>query len=194
MTPHAPVTSLARILAKTAVFVVVLQLALFYLRLGWFWTPVWAAGGVVAVLLAFPEIRAFRPSFVAAAFALAAYLGSFAALDALLFEQRREVTFAMTWQDRGTNNAHGQPEVVLDFVRFPGNAVGIYSSEVRDYLAASGSDTVPVTFRVTRDLGCLRGFSERRIGTLERWRSAFSYSRRTGDAPAAPGPDPWWCP
>jgi len=195
MTFRIQLAPLARILAKTAALVVALRLALFYFRLGWFLSLIWAAGGMLAVLLALPEIRAFRPRLLTAAFAVTAYVGGFAALDAALFDQHGDVTFEMRWDDRGSDNDFGRSEIVLEFVRFPGHAVGIYSNEVRDYLETSGAATVPVTFRVTRDLGCLRGFSERRIGSLEHWRAAFGYARTTGKPPATPwSPDPWWCP
>ena len=185
---------IALLLAKTAGLIVLLDLAVFYFRLGWFLYLVWGAGAALALLIAWKEIRALRPSILAVILTLLAYAVISKALWLLLFDQKSSAVFSMTWQDKGTANDFGEPEIVLEFERFPGRYIGIYSSDVHDYLTEAGQRTVPVTFRVTRDLGCLRGFSERRIGDLTTWRSAFGYAGGSSDPPSPWGEDPWWCP
>ena len=185
---------IALLLAKTVGLIVLLDLAVFYFKLGWFLYPVWVAGAALALLISRKEIRALRPSILAVILTLLAYAVISTALWPLLFDQKSSAVFSMTWQDKGTDNEFGQPEIVLEFERFPGRYIGLYSAEVSDYLHEARQQTVPVTFRVTRDLGCLRGFSERRIGDLTTWRSAFSYAGGAIDPPSPWGEDPWWCP
>lgn len=185
---------IVRILAKTAGLILVLDLAIFYFKLGWFLYLVWAAGAALALFISWPEIRSLRPSIVTLILTLVAYAAISMALWQRLFDQKSSAVFAMTWQDKGTDNDFGEPEIVFEFEDFPGHHIGIYSADVRDYLQEAGQRTVPVTFRVTRDLGCLRGFSERRIGDLSTWRSAFGYAGGANDPPSPWGEDPWWCP
>jgi hypothetical protein len=191
---YADVRKIGLLLAKTAGLIVLLDLAVFYFKLGFFLYPVWAVGAGLALLVSWKEIRALRPSIFAVILTLLAYAVISKALWPLLFDQRSSAVFSMTWQDKGTDNDFGEPEVVLEFERFPGRYIGIYSDQLHDYLVDSGQRVVPVTFRVTRDLGCLRGFSERRIGDLTTWRSAFSYAGGASDPPSPWGEDPWWCP
>src|SRR5438128_723806 len=90
--------------------------------------------------------------------------------------------------------AAGEPEVVLEFVDFPGNVIGMYSTDLRDHLAGQGSGRVNVEFEVTRDLWCTRGFHENKIGTLASWRYSDAYAGASGNAPSPWGPTHWWCP
>lgn len=185
---------IGRILAKTVALVLLLDLVVFYFKLGWFLFPVWAAGAALALVISLKEIRAFRPATLAVFLALIVYAAISTALWSLLFDQKSATVLSMTWQDKGSDNDFGEAEIVLEFERFPGRHIGIYSADLHRYLRESGQRTVPVTFRVTRDLGCLRGFSARRIGDLTAWRSSFGYAGGASDSPSPWGKDPWWCP
>ena len=100
----------------------------------------------------------------------------------------------MLWTEKPAAHAGMAPEVVFEFEAYPRNYVGFYSSEIRDALVAAASRRVEVSFRITRDLGCMRGFHATRIGALTAWpEGSLAYSRAEGDG-APVWTDPWWCP
>lgn len=182
------------LLGKTALVVVVLVLAVFYLRLGWFLLLVWPLGALLALAASWRDIRASTSRALAVALVLVAYTVISIGLWQTGMNRKSVHAFDMTWQDKGDRNAFREAEVVLEFERFPGNYVGIYSNQVRDYLKQLAARPVRVTFEVTDDLGCMRGVHETRIGDLASWRSADGYASATG-SPASPWrKDPWWCP
>lgn len=171
---------------------VAVYLAAFYFHLGWFLPWVYVAGVVLAVVITRPQWKGHRFSLVGALVVAPAYSG----VHALIFTNtttRSHETFVMRWSVVPPRHAEQQAEVALEFVQYPGNHVGIYSDALRSYLTSTGSDTVRVVFEVTRDIGCVRGYHEERIGTLTFWLSGFAYGGRVGDAPS-PWSDPWWCP
>jgi len=122
----------------------------------------------------------------------------------------RRVVHEMTWQ-------YGEPapewpsaqHVVLTFVEYPDHYVGIYSSDLGDYLETLPGSRVRVEFEVSPVFGGMHGadwinplkildlvigrlrgsvwYHEVRIGNLTQWRSAFSYSGHKGNVK----PSPW---
>ena len=181
---------------KVTVLAIAVYLAGFYFRLGWFLMWVFGAGVVLAVVITRPEWKSHRRfSFIGVLVVAIAYTG----IHVLIFTvttTRSHETFLMRWSEKPRRSADQQAEVVLEFARFPGAHVGVYSDSLRNYLASTGSDTVRVTFDVTRDIGCLRGFHEERIGSLTFWPSAAGSGGYAGSIDHAPFPwsDPWWCP
>jgi hypothetical protein len=181
-------------LAKTTLVVVALILAVFYFRLGWFLALAWPLGAAIALAVCWRDIRASPSRPLAVAIVLGTYTAVAVGVWKSGVDRKSVREFDMTWQDNGERNAYGEAEVVLQFERFPGNYVGIYSDELRDHLKQSAARPLRVTFEVTHDFGCMRGFHETRVGDLASWRSAGGYAGVVG-RPASPwGSDPWWCP
>ena len=182
------------LLAKTTLVVVALDVAIFYLRLGWFLALIWPLGAVLALAVSWRDVRASTSRALAVAIVLLAY----AAISIGLWQagtNRKSVReFDMTWQDKGDRNAFREAEVALEFERFPGNRVVIYSNQLRDYLKQATARPLRVTFEVTDDVGCMRGFHPTRIGDLATWRDAGGYTGATGSPVSPWGKDPWWCP
>jgi len=178
---------------KLSILAVVLYVAAFYLRLGYFLPAVYGVGAVLALAVTAPQWRG-APSAVVAATAIAlVYLPiQFALFSAMTTESRGE--FSMGWHEEPGDGVQLGREIVLEFDDFPGNYVGIYSTEVAEYLAGTGDPSVGVELSVTRDFGCFRGFHETRIGSLTSWAtSGFGYFGSAG-ADRSPWTDPWWCP
>ena len=126
---------------------------------------------------------------------LVAYLAIVLAVSSALLGRRSHRVFEMSWSDLGVTRDRTDAEVLLEFTRFPGHVVGIYSTPLRDYVKSLDRPMVEVEFELTRDLGCLRGFHEVRVGTLQSWRSSGGYAGTHGEPTASPwGADPWWCP
>lgn len=101
--------------------------------------------------------------------------------------------FDMTW-------TYGKPDdqwpeakhIVLKFVDHPSQVVGIYSEDLGNYLDNLDTDTVPVTFRVHRQLGCVSSYSVIKIGDLQHWDDQGGYGGGEGGDPASPW-DRWEC-
>lgn len=112
-------------------------------------------------------------------------------------QERREVR-RMTWQERGEGDGQADAEVVLTFADHPSHFVVVRSAKLAAHLRDRASDTVDVAFRVTRDLGCLRGTSVREVAQLALPVGSELFVGRAG--PGAPEPespwgsDPFWCP
>ena len=85
---------------------------------------------------------------------------------------RSEKTFDMLWSEKA-GGTQTQAEVVLYFAEFPAHYIGIRSDQLRDYLQSTGERRIEVAFGVTRDIGCLRGFSPTRLGELTSWNSGL---------------------
>jgi len=188
------VRAIVAMLGKTAFVVVVLVLAVFYLRLGWFLVLIWPLGALVALAVSWRDIRASTSRVLAVALVLVAYAVILIGLWQTGMNRKSLREFDMTWQDKGNRNASGEAEVVLEFDRFPGNYVGIYSNQVRDYLNQLTARPVRVMVEATDDLGCMRGFHAVDVGGLRAWRSADGYAGATGNPESPWGKDPWWCP
>lgn len=176
----------------------VVQLASFLLKLGLFWPAPWVAGGVLLVwslrgLLA----SGHRVGGIAIVLvALLAYGTTLRVTEGHWFGQRSFQTVRMTWEDRGADNDLAKPEIVLRYVGSPRNFVGIYSRDLAGQLATKGRDTVRVVLRITRDLGCLKGFTIQEIEGTTGWRVASAYNGSSGPGRVEPpvDPGPFWCP
>lgn len=112
------------------------------------------------------------------------------------FNWQSERTFTMIWYDNGLNNEWQESEIVLQFVDYPQHQIGIYSNELAAYLKTNNLQEVPVSFKVTSDLGCMRGFHQEEIGSLSNWKSAGGYSQVLSKTtePSPWGARHWWCP
>jgi hypothetical protein len=191
------VSTIVAMLGKTALVVVLVVLAVFYLRLGQFLVLVWPLGALLAVAISWRDIRASTSRVLAATLVLLA----FAVMSVGLWKAgtgRKELrAFDMTWQDRGHHKPSGEAEVVLEFERFPGHNLVIYSTPLRDHLKQVVARPLRATFEVTSDFGCMRGFHAVEVGGLTAWRSSdrFGHSGATGTPAESPwARDPWWCP
>jgi hypothetical protein len=180
---------------RAAAIAVLTFLCIAVFRLGWFIPLVLALGAIVAVLFA------ARPSWTAGrrtgptVVALLVY-GLAAVLQfQVLVGRTTQHSLEAVWHDKGSGNPHGEVEVFLEFVAYPGSGIGVYSTALRDELAGGGQRVVSVDFVVTADLGCTRGFRHVRIGPVTDSGILFgksSYSRRGGGgSPWAAGW--WWC-
>ena len=174
-----------------------LLLVIFYLRLGWFLHIVWLVGIVIAFFITRPEWTRTNQKFVYVMFLVIVYIFlSVISLIYIIVGDKSYRTFKMTWANEGANNDFKESEILLGFVEYPGHYEGIYSNELAAYLKQLPGNQVDVTFEVTSNFGCLRGFNETQIGELKSWRSPFGYSRGTDFAEDHPSPwkTPWWCP
>jgi hypothetical protein len=181
-------------LLRITLLVLGLLIALLYFRLGYFLIPILTLGAAVAVLVTSPQWRAGRLPAVGAVLVILTYAGITWLAWSTLVDREVTRTFSMRWESRGSDNGHGETELVLAFVAFPTHHVGVYSDELHQYLARRGENPVDAAFVVTRDLGwCTRGFRLARVGDLRSWKSAWSYSGSRGDGPS-PWRRPWWCP
>jgi hypothetical protein len=185
-------------LAGSLALALVVQLAVFYLRLGWFGPLPWIVGGVAIIAVGWWRARAPGRALVLLTLVLLVYGAGLAATEALWFGQRSRVDAKMTWQDLGAENESGQREVVLHFVDHPAYLVGEYSDALARHLQQADRAIVDATFVVTRDLGCLRGFRLQEVAGLTQWPSAWGYAGSRGiggEEPPSPwAVDPWWCP
>ena len=189
------VTQFGLVLVKLLVMSFVLHLAVFYLRLGLFLLIIWIAGVWLAILLTRSFWKTFEPAPVGWVVVGTAYVISLVLVWNIFLDRKSLRTYVMTWEDRGAGNEFKQPEIVLTFSEYPAHHIGIYSQQVSEYLRTLASRSVPVTFTVTKDFGCIRGFHESRIGELDRWNSPFGYAGQAGnDLTRNPWPSPFWCP
>lgn len=180
-------------LVKVLGLAVMLYLAVFYFRLGYFLLAVYAVGIVLAVSITVRQWDTSRSRSATIAVVTSLYVTvQFLVFWAATTESNE--SFTMRWSESvSSDTVHGR-EVVLEFDDFPGNYVGVYSGDLTDYLGSTGRATVEVVFSITRDMGCFRGFHATRVGSLTSWRSSSAgYSQSSGDA-QFPWSDPWWCP
>jgi hypothetical protein len=80
--------------------------------------------------------------------------------------------------------------VTLTFVEFPNHFISRRSPTLIHHLQQQGDNPVPVEFRITRDYGSMRGYSEQRIAGLDVNTlpdRGFGSGGRTG----SDGPSPW---
>jgi hypothetical protein len=137
-----------------------------------------------------------------------AFLG-IAFLACLAAGANRRVVREMTWR-------YGEPakewpaakHIILTFLDSPDDYIGIYSSDLGDYLETRPSHRVRVVFEVSPVFGGMHGADwinplkildlatgrvrgdvwhhEVRIGNLTKWRSDFSHSGHQGNPPSSP--------
>jgi hypothetical protein len=181
-------------ISKVILLVLLLHLAIFYFRLGWFVLLIW----IVGFFLSFLVTRSLRPEFPAIFGALivgCVYVVSVAVVWQIFATQKSHRTFQMSWADRGSDNAHKQAKVELRFVDFPRHYVVIFSSELADYLREAKTNPVPVTMEESSVLWCSLGFHEVQIGELTHWKYDWSHTGVVGDTDPSPwAKDGWWCP
>jgi len=183
-------------LGKVAALVVILQLVLFYLRLGYFpWLiwGIWGIGLIAGLAVTKPQWEASWQPPLAIVGVIVAYATCIWISWLGMFDNKTRTVFQMRWEDRGVANDFKESEVVLSFVDYPGNHVGIFSNELAGYLRTRGTQPVEVEFELTKDLGCMRGFHEVRVGELASWKSVGGYAGGRGDS-ESPWKDPPWCP
>ena len=179
------------IILKLILLVLILTLGVFYLRLGWFLYIVWAVGLVVAIQITRSQTKAL-PWAYSTGLVVLIYILSVVFIWSIFIDQKSYKNYQMTWSDKGSNNNLNVPEIVLNFKDHPDQYVGIYSQEVADYLHPLPQKEVSVTFSITSDFGCLRGFYYPKIGELTSWVSMFGYASVDGNVVF--GKSPWWCP
>ena len=173
----------------TVFVAVAVQLAMFFFRLGYFMPLTWAAGLMLVVFITLPAWLKRQSNLV---IIVTLYCLSIAFSYYAFFDHKRIDVQPMTWTIKQSDNQWKQREVVFEFVNHPGQVVGMYSDDVADYLNHIRANPIDVSFRITSDLGCVRGFDATRIGNLENWRSASGYSGSHGVSQL-----PWesssWC-
>ena len=180
--------------AKTVVVAVVVFVAIFYLRLGYFLVLVWPIGALLAIAASWRNIRASPSRVLAAAFVLLAFALVSIGLWKSAMDRKTLRDFDMTWMDRGDRSKSGEAEVMLEFERFPGHYVTIHSNGLRDHLKRVTARPIRATFEVTDDLGCMRGFHEVQVAGFTIGPGFHGTSGATGYPASSPwGRDPWWC-
>ena len=196
---HSSIKKTAITLLKLFVLAFLLHLAIFYFRLAWFVPLIWLAGLFFAFFITKDYLVEHR-KIAAIPVILFGYAFSIVIVWNVFFDQKSHETFQMTWGEKGSSNQYSQSEVVLRFSNYPDHSVGIFSDDLRNYLNSyskkEGQVEVQVTFEVTSDFWCMRGFHEERIGELEHWKSADgSFASRAEGATMGPYPWPerWWC-
>lgn len=165
-------------------------------RLGWFFPIVAVAGSVVAAVLAVRWGASQGSRFGTIACTLGSYVVVFAFLVWALVGHESVRSFQATWQDHGVDIARQEADVFIEFVDYPGHGIGVYSTTLRDRLAADGSRSVRIDFAVTTDLGCVRGFRHIRIGDIADPAVINGKGGYARGAPPARSPwvsNFWWC-
>ena len=78
--------------------------------------------------------------------------------------------------------------VILTFADFPNHHIGVYSSDLAEYLESQPAARVPVIFELTYDeTGSFESERPIQIGELTTWRAAWDYAQTDGDS----DPSPW---
>ena len=161
-----------------------------YISLGPFWPLAIMAGSAVSVIVTTRVWRNTRPSVVASAEIAGAYILVQVALLALTQRESREI-FLM--QSSAARTSGLPAEVRLAFREEPGSFIGIRSPELAAYLDTSSASEVPAEFTVSRDLGCVRGFTPVRVGPVMLRPTTTGYFGSRNPA-RLPFMEPWWCP
>ena len=76
----------------------------------------------------------------------------------------RTVTHEMRWTYGRGESVRGQREIFLIYTEHPYYYERFHSEDLARYLESLGGETVPVTFKVTRDFGKVRGYSIHEVG------------------------------
>jgi len=184
------------VIGKILLLSIVLHLAIFYFRLGWFVIYIWLVGAFLALQITEQTWSNSSHKIVGIILVLAGYALSVVLVWNGLFNWESERTFNMIWYDKGLGNEWKESEIVLQFVDYPQHQIGIYLNELAAYLKSNDVQDVRVRFEVTSDLGCMRGFHQEEIGSLSKWKSAGGYAAVIGETtgPSPWGPRRWWCP
>ena len=85
-------------------------------------------------------------------------------------------TFKMKWSYAEASPVHPDSKhIILRFVKYPNDQIGIYSKDLGPYLESLSGEVVNVEFRTTWDFGKLRGYRQTKIGSLTQWHSSWGY-------------------
>ena len=96
--------------------------------------------------------------------------------------------YMMTWEIRhGQSSNIEDPEVILNFVDFPGHFIAYYSRDIASHLERRTEEKVPVLIEITSDYGMIRAYSVKQIAGLESWASLDGF----GGVSVSPGNSPW---
>jgi hypothetical protein len=184
------------VFGKILLLSLVLHLALFYFKLGWFVIYLWLVGGFLALQITNWAWGNSSRKVGGILLVLGSYVLAIFLVWNGLFNWQADRIFTMVWADKGLENEWRESEIVLQFADYPQHSIGIYSNELAAYLKSNGATAVQVTFEVTSDLGCMRGFHQKQIGALSTWKSAGGYAEVIGKSaePSPWGSRPWWCP
>lgn len=181
------------ILVKIVILALLTHAAIFIFKLGWFVIIVWALGGIISVVITKSEWNVVgRMKLISPILIAALYLFVIYSSWNLFTDRKHRQTFSMSWNDKGNVNQYNESEVVLHFQDFPEQYIGIFSNDVANYLKNHTYNNLLVTFEVTSDFGCMRGFHEVQIGDLHHWKSAWGYGSITESA-SPWGKSNWWC-
>ena len=142
---------ISAIIAKLIGLVFLLHLAFFYLRLGFFTLYVWVLGLLLAVWFTKPEWNRKGRRLVALILIVVGYALSVFVIWTVFIGQKTHREYTMTWIDKGVDNQFKEAEVVLQFVEYPGNIMGIYSNDLSNYLHNLPGNEVKVTYEITSD-------------------------------------------
>jgi hypothetical protein len=171
---------------RIVVLAVVMFLAVFYLKLGYFVLFLLPLGAVAALLLTRKQRASYPPvrSTLAAILAYGAAYGlvSFAAIRNR--DEARELRWEVVEQPMRT-----KPEVRLHLGG--GDYLFLQSSELAGYLRSRSAATVTVSLPMTRILGCFQSIGPPRI---EGWGILPLPGYASSSAGAGPWEEPWWCP
>jgi hypothetical protein len=179
--------------ARIFLLVLLMHLAIFYFRLGWFVVLIWLLGFALSFLIT-KSLRLEFPKIIGALIISCVYVSSVSIVGIVFFHQKSHQTFQMSWTDMGLDNERKQAKVELRFVDYPQHYVVIFSSELADHLKEAKKNPVPVRMEISSALWCMGGYHEVQIGQLTHWRSDGGYSGVHGMANPSPwAADPWWC-
>jgi hypothetical protein len=111
----------------------------------------------------FPARTGVRGGLVVAGCTFAVVAGA-AVVSAFFLGVETSEEHEMRWSYSGRQGSRGAREVVLVFVKHPMYYERFFSDDLGEYLESTGSPTVRVRFRVTRDFGKVRGYGIERVG------------------------------
>lgn len=170
--------------------------AIVVFRLGWFFPIVAVVDAAVAAVAA-ARWGASQGSRVGTiAWAVGSYALVFSLLVWSLVGRESVRSLEATWQDRGVDSTLQEADVFLEFVGHPGHGIGVYSTALRDRLAADGATSVRVDVAITTDAGCLRGFRQIQIGSTADpaiINGKGGYARGGHPAQSPWASHFWWC-
>ena len=167
--------------------------ALFYFKLAYFLFLLWPFGALIAILFTQPERKKSKEITANILFVVIFYMVCNILVWKIFTDQKSEEVFEMTWTDKGNTNDLKESEILLQFVDYPTQYVGIYSNELSNYLHHLQTNPVTVTFEVKRDFGCFRSFYQTQIEDLKHWKSPNGYFQSAGNADPRLWKDPSWC-
>lgn len=103
-------------------------------------------------------------------------------------DQVERRTFVMTWALGSDSSARypDRPHVTLTFRDWPACRLDFFSTELAEYLAPRGAETVELELEITKDFGAVRGYGVYRVGPFVHRNLGWSGSRCSGACPGVP--------